>query len=157
MEEDQQFFAVLRSLQRDELIELITDNAPMENEFINRALDAEILDLDKLGEQVGRITEIRKGQMVRKGVVMNQASPWRRVKTEMNLLLCTKDKKYAMLRKKLSKESGNTHTAVVGLIAAAVGAQLGLVAGLLVPLIALLLVVMLKVGKEAYCAGVEII
>jgi hypothetical protein len=32
---------------------------------------------------------------------------------------------------------------------------LGLESGLLVPLIALMLVAVLKVGKEAYCAGVE--
>jgi hypothetical protein len=73
----------------------------------------------------------------------------------MNKLLCTKDKKYASVRSKLSKESGAAHTAIVSMIAAAVGAQLGLMSGLLVPLVALILVCILKVGKEAYCAGVE--
>jgi hypothetical protein len=155
VDEDQQFFDVLKSLKRDELVELITDNLPMDSAFISMSLDADDLDLDKLGERVGRITEIRRGGIVRKGVIMNQVSPWRRVKHEMNLLLCTKDKKYAALRKQLSKEGAYTHGAIVSAIAAAVGASLGLVSGLLVPLVALMLVAMLKVGKEAYCAGAE--
>ncbi|HTF80056.1 MAG TPA: hypothetical protein VK620_38080 [Bradyrhizobium sp.] len=137
MDEDQQFFDVLTSLKRHELIELIVENVPMRgDEFFTEPLVG-TRDLDKLGEQVGRIAEIQRGGIVRKGVVMNQASIWRRVTNEMNLLLCTKDKKYAAVRSKLSKESGSAHTAIVGTIAAAVGAQLGLVSGLVVPLVAL--------------------
>jgi hypothetical protein len=64
--------------------------------------------MDRLGEQVARIVEIDNGAMVRKGVIYAKASIWRRVQREMNLLLCTKDKKYASLRKQLSKEGGST-------------------------------------------------
>lgn len=155
MDDDQQFSDMLNSLKRDELIKLIVENVPMMgNEFIAEPL-METRDLDKLGEKIGRISEIQRDGIVRKGVIMNQASIWRRVKNEMNLLLCTKDKKYAAVRSKLSKESGSAHTAIVSSIAAAVGASLGIVPGLLIPLVALILAVMLKIGKEAYCAGVK--
>jgi hypothetical protein len=155
LDEDEQFFAVVESLKRDDLIALVATGATNEREFLNDAFDAEQFDMDRLGEQVARMIEMRSGGMVRKGVILMKASLWRRVRHEMNLLLCTKDKKYAPLRKQLSKESGSTHIAVVGIIAAAVSSELGVVPGMLVPLVALLLAAVLKLSKEAYCAGLS--
>jgi hypothetical protein len=154
LDENQQFLDVLTSLKRDDLIDLIdvTVDSPGGPEFINSSDDLDISDIDNLGEQVVRIQEFRSGKTVRKGLRFNQASIWQRVKREMHLLLCTTDKKYAALRKQISKEGSSTHTAIVSAIAAAVGAQLGVISGLLVPLVALILVGILKVGKEAYCA-----
>lgn len=78
---------------------------------------------------------------------------WELVKREFHVFLCTRNKKYAKLRSQLTKASHPTQTAVVATIAAAVAASLGVVAGAIVPLVALCLLALLRVGKEAFCAG----
>ena len=101
MDEDQKFFDVLRSLNRDGLIDLIEAAVSVGPEFIDNSVDLDIQELDKLGERAGRILELKSGKVVRKG--LDQASLWRRVRNEMNKLLCTKDKKYASVRRSFPK------------------------------------------------------
>jgi hypothetical protein len=78
---------------------------------------------------------------------------WKRVRTEMHILLCTNDPKYKTLRAQLFKQGSTTQTVIVGQISVAVGATLGIMAGAIVPFIALCLIGLLQVGKEAYCSG----
>lgn len=73
-----------------------------------------------------------------------------RVKSELNILLCTNDKKYAQLRKKLTSIK-NQHT-IVAAIAAAIGAIIGLSAAVIMPFVAIILMTLLQVGLNAYCS-----
>ncbi len=77
---------------------------------------------------------------------------WPKVKYEFHVFLCTDDKKYRDLRKKL-RESGNvTSTTILTMISAAIGSSLGFEAGFIVGLVAVCLYAVIKIGKEAYCA-----
>jgi len=78
------------------------------------------------------------------------------LKEEFRKLLCTSDKKYLSLRKKLSTNSNKAYTTVVSAIAAAMASQFGVVAGVLMPFCALVLVAILKLGKEAFCANAQL-
>jgi hypothetical protein len=83
-------------------------------------------------------------------------SYWQRLKKEFNLLICTDDKEYADLRKKVDTSGGKSQTAIVGMIAAGVAVNVGAVAGALVPFCALLLIGALRIGKNAYCSGIPL-
>ena len=72
-------------------------------------------------------------------------------KNEFRILLCTKDKKYASVRKSLSQAGDKTQLTIVSAISAAVGASVGAVEGSLIPLCAICLIAVLKMGKEAFC------
>jgi hypothetical protein len=78
---------------------------------------------------------------------------WDRVKREVRDLICGTSKKYADLRRRFAQLSNKSQSAIVSIIAAAIGANLGVAAGILVPLIALALAAFLAVGKNAYCSG----
>jgi hypothetical protein len=78
---------------------------------------------------------------------------WKRVRKEMNILLCTNDVKYKTIRSQLLKQGTATQTFIVSQISLAVGASLGTAAGAIVPLVAICLLGLLQVGKEAYCKG----
>jgi hypothetical protein len=73
-----------------------------------------------------------------------------RVKRELNILLCTNDKKYAELRKKLT--AIKSQNAIVAAIAAAIGAIIGLSAAVIMPFVAIILMTLLQVGLNAYCS-----
>jgi hypothetical protein len=77
---------------------------------------------------------------------------WEKLKHEFRVLVCTADKRYADLRKKLAASADKAQTAVVSAIAAAMAAQFGVVAGVLVPFVALCLIVLARTGREAFCA-----
>jgi hypothetical protein len=76
---------------------------------------------------------------------------WERLKHEFHLLICTNDKKYRTLRKKINASEHNSEIAVVGMISAAVAAQVGPLAGALIPFCAICLTAVVKLGKEAFC------
>jgi hypothetical protein len=76
---------------------------------------------------------------------------WAEVKKELYILLCTKDKKYADLRSRFSKDSGPATTTFVGMLSATIATQLGAVEGVVTPLIALLLYGMIKLGLNSWC------
>jgi hypothetical protein len=76
---------------------------------------------------------------------------WFEFKREFRILLCTKDKKYASVRKTLSSSSDKSQLAIVSTIAAAIASSWGIVAASLVPFCAICLIAALKMGKEAFC------
>src|SRR4051794_20111260 len=73
------------------------------------------------------------------------------LKREFRVLLCTKDKKYASLRRRLSSTGDKSQLTIVSAISAAVASSLGLAATAIVPLCAICLIAALKMGKEAFC------
>ena len=76
---------------------------------------------------------------------------WEFVKTEMHIFLCTDNKKYRALWKQISELQKKSTTAIVGVIAAFLGASAGAPATLLAGFVAVCLYAAIKVGKEAYC------
>ena len=78
-------------------------------------------------------------------------SYWAAVKTEMHLFLCTGDKRYRDLWKRIDALEGKGTTALVGVIATFLGATLGAPATLVAGFVAVCLHGIAKLGKEAYC------
>ena len=80
---------------------------------------------------------------------------WGRVRDEIHKLVCTNDLRYASLRRQLGAHSGKTQTAIVGVISAYVATVLGLAIGAVVPLVAVCLIALLRLGKNAFCDGLQ--
>ncbi|MEP6872576.1 MAG: hypothetical protein ABI939_12110 [Anaerolineaceae bacterium] len=78
-------------------------------------------------------------------------SYWHAVKTEMHLFLCTDDKRYRELWKRIDAVEGKGTTALVGVIATFLTATVGAPATLIAGFVAVCLYGIGKVGKEAYC------
>ncbi len=76
---------------------------------------------------------------------------WAEVKKEIYLLICTRDRKYSVIRTHFKKKSHVSTTAIVSMLSATVATQLGAVAGIVTPLVALLLYGLLKVGVNSWC------
>ena len=76
---------------------------------------------------------------------------WEFVGTEMRTFLCTDDKRYRALCKQIEELKKKSTTAIVGVIAAYLGASIGVAATLISGFVAVCLYAALKVGKEAYC------
>jgi hypothetical protein len=79
-------------------------------------------------------------------------SYWKAIKREFHDLVCTQSKKFADLRRQMKQAAAKGQVALVGVIAAAIGATLGVTAGVVTPFVSLCLIVLLRLGKEAYCA-----
>ncbi|NMM88609.1 hypothetical protein B2J88_30400 [Rhodococcus sp. SRB_17] len=77
---------------------------------------------------------------------------WDAVKTEMHLFLCTDDKRYRELWKRIAALEGKGTTALVGVIATFLGASLGVATTLIAGFVAVCLYGVAKLGKEAYCS-----
>jgi len=117
--------------------------------------------LDEIGRSIAQsrpiMREIRAQKMASGGRVTKpkgstyEPNYWGRVKSEVFILLCTKDKKYAPLRRQLGAHAGKTQLAIVGAISAGVASSAGVVAGAAVPLVAICLIGFLQVGKNAFC------
>jgi hypothetical protein len=80
---------------------------------------------------------------------------WERLKSEFCLLVCTKHRKYAALRRRLAATASTSQTAVVSTISVAMAAQFGTTFGVLVPFIAMCLIAFVRIGQEAFCAERE--
>ncbi|HUG22641.1 hypothetical protein [Piscinibacter sp.] len=78
-------------------------------------------------------------------------SYWEAVKTEMHLFLCSNDKRYRELWKRIDALEGKGTTALVGVIATFLGASIGAPATLIAGFVAVCLYGVAKLGKEAYC------
>lgn len=78
-------------------------------------------------------------------------SYWQAVKKEMHLFLCTSDKRYTELWKRIDALENKGTTALVGVIATFLGASIGAPATLLAGFVAVCLYGAAKLGKEAYC------
>ena len=76
---------------------------------------------------------------------------WPKVKYEFHVFLCTDDKKYENLRKKLADSGGTTSATILSTISAAIGSSLGFEAGAITGLVAVCIYGLIKIGKEAYC------
>ena len=80
---------------------------------------------------------------------------WNELKREMVIILCTEDRKYINLRRKLKDSANKFQTTIVSTISAAMASQFGVVAGVIVPFISLCLIVLARAGKEAFCNSTE--
>jgi len=78
---------------------------------------------------------------------------WRSFKAEFRDFLCTKNKKYEDLRKRLAAGGRQTQLALVSMVSAGLSAHVGIAAGLITPICALCLLAVLKMGNEAFCRG----
>ncbi|WP_448029671.1 hypothetical protein [Bradyrhizobium liaoningense] len=103
---------------------------------------------------IAYVPKAKKTKMVARSAVRQvQPNYWRRVKTELHLLICTSDRKYATLRKHLGKEGRTTQVAIVSSISAAIGAIIGASAAVIGPFVTLGLMALLQVGSNAWCTG----
>lgn len=94
------------------------------------------------------------GQREVLGMLSDERPPkkyWECVKAEVFLLVCTKDNKYAKLRKQLNDSTARAQTPAVWLVASGIAATLGISAAVIAGLCAVALYGIVKVGKEAYC------
>jgi hypothetical protein len=80
---------------------------------------------------------------------------WERICAEFRTLICTHDAKYEQVRQELDRAINLTKEpatkVIVALIAGAIGGQLGMLWGPLVGVVGVLLLIMVRLGKEAYC------
>jgi hypothetical protein len=77
---------------------------------------------------------------------------WTLIKTEAHLLICTEEPRYEPLRRQIVRNAGEGQAALLTRIAAGIGFSLDIEAPKLVPFVALTLIVLLKLGRDAYCA-----
>jgi hypothetical protein len=125
---------------------------------------------DKIGSRIARSAPLvgvrfpqirymrpKKAPKANKTATARRPSPtyWGRVRDEVHKLVCTSDPRYASLRRELAAHSGKSQTAIVGVISAYVASILGLATGAVVPLIALCLIALLRIGKNAFCDGLD--
>jgi hypothetical protein len=76
---------------------------------------------------------------------------WRNFKKELRVLLCTDDREYAEVRKKIKDASKVTNTVIIPTIAAEVGHKIGVAAGVLTPFVALALLSIARIAKQMWC------
>jgi len=77
---------------------------------------------------------------------------WTLIKAEAHLLICTEEPRYEPLRRQIVRNAGEGQAALLTRIAAGIGFSLDIEAAKLVPFVALTLIVLLKLGRDAYCA-----
>lgn len=77
---------------------------------------------------------------------------WTFVKKEIYAFLCTDDKRYYDLWKQIDALQKKSTTAIVGVIATFLGANIGAPATLLAGFISVCLYAAIKLGKEAFCS-----
>lgn len=112
-------------------------------------------DLDKLGSILSsNISQRDLIRMLRQApstsaMFLCSRDYWGELKKEFYILVCTKDRKYADLRKQFAG-AVNT-TAIVGMISGVMGSALGTGAGIITPLVALALYSIMKLGKNVWC------
>ena len=80
---------------------------------------------------------------------------WDRFAAEFKKFICD-DSAYAEEKKSLGSESAPVKALLISALSAALGATLGYSATLLAPAVALLLCIVGKMGKNAFCAGVDV-
>jgi hypothetical protein len=80
---------------------------------------------------------------------------WDRFATEFKKFVCD-DAAYTEEKKALGSESAPIKALLISAMSAAIGATLGYAATLLAPAVALLLCIVGQMGKNAYCAGVDV-
>jgi hypothetical protein len=81
-------------------------------------------------EELGRLLAIRADP---DAIYATPPEYWRQLKQEFRLFLCTKDKKYATLRRELGEKGKRSQTFVISALSAAMAHSLGVAAGVLTP------------------------
>ncbi len=76
---------------------------------------------------------------------------WQAVKSEMNLFLCTDDKRYRELWKRIEELDKKSTSTVVALVSAYLGSIIGAAGTVIAGFVAVCFYAILKLGKEAYC------
>jgi hypothetical protein len=76
---------------------------------------------------------------------------WAELKEEMRILICTKDKKYADVRKQIDSVGAKSKTVILTSITAALAPHIGIAEGALVPGCAVLLYAVLRMGRNVLC------
>ena len=76
---------------------------------------------------------------------------WNRFISELHILLCTNNKKYAALRRRIVSAGSRSQVAITSAISAGLAQYVGIAAGFIVPVCALCLVSLLTLGREAFC------
>jgi hypothetical protein len=79
-------------------------------------------------------------------------SYWAQVKLEFRDLVCTNSAKFAALRRQVHDLATKGQAALISMVSSTMAALLGVAAGIIAPLVTLCLIVLLRLGKEAYCA-----
>ena len=77
---------------------------------------------------------------------------WDLIKAGFVSFLCTEDKKYDDLRKKLNIKIRQGKTTAVAMISAVMGEKLGLESTSIIGFCAIILYFVIKIHKEAFCA-----
>lgn len=80
---------------------------------------------------------------------------WDRFATEFKKFICDEGS-YVEEKKALGSESAPMKAILISAISAAIGATLGYAATLLAPAVALMLCIVGKMGKNAFCGGVDV-
>jgi hypothetical protein len=84
---------------------------------------------------------------------LSGASPiWAQLKREVFLLLCTKDRKYQDLRRRLRAADSVTRHSIIPTVASAIAVTIHVGAGLITPFLALALLGAAQLGVSAWCA-----
>jgi hypothetical protein len=78
-------------------------------------------------------------------------SYWQAVKAEMHQFLCTDDKRYKELWKRISDLDKKSTSAIVALVSAYLGSIIGVAGTVIAGFVAVCFYAVLKIGKEAYC------
>lgn len=81
---------------------------------------------------------------------------WDRIKIQFQVFICTNDKEYSDLRKNASEVGRNGQTAVVAMVAGALGSVVGVSAAAIAPAISLLFIALLRIGRNAYCDSLSL-
>ncbi|WP_299768969.1 hypothetical protein [uncultured Pseudoteredinibacter sp.] len=77
---------------------------------------------------------------------------WKSVAREFYKLLCTKDRKYTKLRKKLNTSANEGSKILIGAVAAAFAAEIGVAGAAIMAFCTSLVYAAIKLGIEGYCA-----
>lgn len=80
---------------------------------------------------------------------------WAMVKDEIRLLVCTRDKKYTVLRKQIREAIKHSQAPVVAMISATLASSMGVAVGVISGLVAVAIFAIVKIGTNAYCATIS--
>jgi hypothetical protein len=81
---------------------------------------------------------------------------WSQLKSEFRLLICDTGTKYADIRKQAGDLGRHGQTAIVALLAGALGSAIGVSAAAIAPAVALLVLAAVKIGREAFCKTLDL-
>jgi hypothetical protein len=162
------------------LVQTIMDNAPRDNEGLQLMLGA-MREVDLIPSEPDPIVskfsvrlegimpppkskkKKKKKKKTRSKKARKNTDPvphaeektiWERVKIEMHLFFCTRDRRYSDLRRKIGVQANKSQATVIAAICAAIGARYGLLETVVLPWVAICVLSVIRMGTNAYCAGV---